>query len=182
MMHGVLNRYKASREDRYLSVDDLPMVEPTSLLKQAFKSSDEGNFQIILDYENNQIIRKANPMTSTKVVYHWAQQYLREAFSLNVPEIAYLLLLHENKVLPAQGRLEDVPVFGGAEITIVYIGKQRFGSESTLDPSSHHHALTIDHAGQRREESHGLYHARAPSQPGNNGGASSGFGQDDHRR
>ncbi len=36
-----------------------------------------------------------------------------------------------------------------------------------------HHASGIGHAGQNREESHGLYHARAPSQPGNNGGASS---------
>jgi hypothetical protein len=36
-----------------------------------------------------------------------------------------------------------------------------------------HHASGFGHAGQNREESHGLYHARAPSQPGKNGGASS---------
>ena len=171
-MHDILDRFKAKGGNPYLSVDDLPLVEPTSLLKQAFKSSDEGHFQIILDYEGNQIIRKANPMTSTKVVYHWAQQYLREAFSLHVPEIAYLLLLYENKVLPTEGRLEDVPVFGGAELTIVYLGKQRLGSGSTLDSSSHHYASTVDYTGQRGEESrHGLYHARAQSQPGNNGRA-----------
>jgi hypothetical protein len=99
-MHDVLDRYKKGNKKQYLSVDDLPLVAPTSLLRQAFKSSNEGEFQIILDYQENKIIRKANRMTATRVVYQWAQQYLREAFSLEVPDLANLLLLHENKVLP----------------------------------------------------------------------------------
>ncbi len=48
------------------------------------------------------------------------------------------------------------------------------------DAASHYQVLPIlprasgtGHAGQHREESHGLYHARASSQPGNNGEASS---------
>ena len=121
-------------------------------------------------------------MTPTRVVYHWAQQYLREAFSLDVPDLAHLLLLHESKVMPTLGCLEDVPVFGGAEIKIIFLERQRVVSTSTLDVSQRHHAPNVDHAGQRGEESHGLYHARAPSQPGNNGGASSGFGHAGQRR
>ncbi len=101
---------------------------------------------------------------------------------MNVPEIAHLLLLYENKVCPAQGRLEDVPVFGGAELTIVFLGKQRIGSESTLDKSPHHHTPTADNASQGGEESHGLYHARAPSQPGNNGGAFPNFDHGGQKR
>jgi hypothetical protein len=173
-MHDVHDQYKKNNKNSYLSVDDLPLVAPTSLLKQAYKSSSEGEFRLVLDYQDNQIIRTANPMTSTKVVYHWAQQYLREAFSLDVPDIAHILLLHEHKVLPTLGCLEDVPVFGGAEIEIIFLGKQRVVSASTVDPFQRQ-APTVDHAGQRGEESHGLYHARAPSQPGNNGGAASSF-------
>jgi hypothetical protein len=48
---------------------------------------------------------------------------------------------------------------------------------ATSDAALRYHALQIPrasgtgHAGQNREESHGLYHARASSQPGNNGEA-----------
>jgi hypothetical protein len=82
-----------------------------------------------------------------------------------------VILIHNQILLPMRGTLEEIPVLGGAEIMIIFMGEQRINSEHTSIQIMNPHAPDVDQDGHQREESHGLYHARAPSQPGNNGGA-----------
>ena len=194
-MHEVLKSHKTKDDGKFVGVDDLPLNEtlmeelPLSdarpavgdhppALRQSSKSTDMGEFHIRLGYQGSQIIRRVHARTPNRVVYHLGQQFLREAFALPITNLSCLLLIHNHALLAIDGHLEDHPVMNGAEIMIIYVpqpfenprGNEQFSSSSP-NSGSHNLPAAGDHAGHHREEGHSYNNARAPSQPGTNGGA-----------
>jgi hypothetical protein len=82
------------------------LSEQSKILKTSFKETDTGEFQIKLDYQGVQVIRRVNGSTPSRVVCHLAQQYLREVFSLRVDNLSDLLLLHRHHEMPVIGILD----------------------------------------------------------------------------
>ena len=200
-MQRMNDAYQRQSASKYVSVDDLSLGQRTPFRKRSHKENDDGEFKIRLNYQGDIVIRNANTRTLNRVVYYLAQQYLREVFSLNVDSFSKLLLIHRGTLLSLKGKLEDVPVVDGDEIMVIFRQdeEQRFNPRaSDGDQADHHreeshglyHAPAGDHADPHRVEGHGIYHApagdhadhhrvgshrpndaRAPSQPGNTGGA-----------
>jgi hypothetical protein len=189
-MHKVLKLYKTGMEGKYVDVDDLPLFgdlvgevpvagsrqaipfPDRSALRQSVKSVDRGEFTIHLGYQGSQVVRRVHAQTLNKVVYHMGQQFLREAFALPVESLSCLLLIHDHALLPIAGQLGDHPIMDGAEFMIIHVPQPFVGSLSNNRPNNLPNLPDGgDHAGHYPEGGHSLINARAPSQPGTNGGA-----------
>ena len=222
-MHRVYKQYldqKATKSDSEFVVSS---VDQNPNPKVIYEEKDT-NLQIKLDYNGIQVMRRVNATTTNRVVYHLAQQYLREVFALRVTNLSDLLLLHRHHEIPIDGNVGDIPILDGDEIMVMFrrwgnserTQRQpdlRFEDEDSDEDSSksegdgddywrecwpsrtgmrkgnpkrdfhkdgtrRNNRMNLDgvtsvgdHADHHREERHDLNHARAPSQPGTNGGA-----------
>jgi hypothetical protein len=222
-MHRVYKQYldqKATKSDAELVVSSVEQNQNSTVIYED-KDSD---LQIKLDYNGIQVLRRINVTTTNRVVYHLAQQYLREVFALRVANLSDLLLLHRHHEIPIDGNVGDKPILDGDEIMVMFrrwgnserTQRQpdlRFDDEESDEDSSKSEGdeddywrecwpsqtgmrrgnpkrdfhkdgtrrnnkknldevtSVGDHADHHREERHDLNHARAPSQPGTNGGA-----------
>jgi hypothetical protein len=236
-MHRVYKKYLSQKTPKSDEVHVVPSNDQHQIPNyEAMTSSHQetiyeemgtAEIQIKLDYNGIQVIRRVHGRTQNRVVYHLAQQYLREVFALQVANLSDLLLLHNHHEMPIDGSIDDIPILDGEEIMVMF---RRWGSsertqrqpdlrfhdeESDEDssksegdgddywtecwpsktgmrkgnPKSEYHkdgtrrsnkknkknldkvSSVGDHADHHREERHDLNHARAPSQPGTNGGA-----------
>jgi hypothetical protein len=177
-MHRV---YKSYLKQNTSKSDDVPVVslisEKSSPRQTSYEETDTGEIRIKLDYNGVQVVRQVKGMTQCRVVYHLAQEYLREVFALRVDNLSDLLLLHRHHEIPVVGIVDDIPILDGDEIMVMF---RRWGDN---DRTQRHPDLRFEedksdggssvgnHADYHREERHDLNHARAPSQPGTNGGA-----------
>ncbi len=106
------------------------------------------------------------------------QSYIDFTRMDNLEEV---LLIANNRVVPIEGCLEDVPIVEGDDVMIHYQTRnQRMTKLEQRDEEGRAGQFRIsggtstpsgNHAGYPRVESHSLNSARAPSQPGENGGA-----------
>jgi hypothetical protein len=187
-MHAVYNKYRKNASNpEELPVSSSRDQDPTRTT--IYDETDEGDIQIKLDYNGVQVIRRVKGKTLTRVVYHLAQQYLREVFALRVDNLSDLLLLHCHREVPVNGTVGDIPILDGDELMVMF---RRWGNTNRTQkqPDLRFDDDDLDggpsdgnHADYHREERHDLNHARAPSQPGTNGGASPSDGNhaDYHR-
>jgi hypothetical protein len=222
-MHRV---YKQYLDQKAIESDAQPMIPPVGgdqIPEEIYEERDT-DLQIKLDYNGTQVIRRVKATTSNRVVYHLAQQYLREVFAFRVNNLSDLLLLHSHHEIPFDGKVGEIPILDGDEVMVMFrrwgnsertqqhpdlrfeegdsdddspksegdgseywtecwpslTGMRRGNPKSDFNKdgtrrsnkrNSEKFSSVGDHADHHREERHDLNHARAPSQPGTNGGA-----------
>ncbi len=118
-MHRVYKQYldqKATKSDSELVVSS---VDQNQNPKVIYEEKDT-DLQIKLDYNGIQVMRRVNVTTTNRVVYHLAQQYLREVFALRVTNLSDLLLLHRHYEIPIDGNVGDIPILDGDEIMVMF--------------------------------------------------------------
>ena len=91
--------------------------------KIVYDEKDE-EIQIKLDYNGVQVVRRIKGRTTNRVIYHLAQQYLREVFALTVANLSDLILLVQrdsgnHRELPVNGIVADIPILDGDEIMVM---------------------------------------------------------------
>ncbi len=119
-MHRVYKSYLNQSASKSDDVNVVPLSEQSYLLKKSHEETETGKFQIKLDYQGDQVIRRVSGRTPSRVVYHLAQQYLKEVFSLRVDNLSDLILLHRHHEMPVVGNLEDIPILDGDEIMVLF--------------------------------------------------------------
>jgi hypothetical protein len=177
-MHAVYNRYQNQNSPKSDKVYLVPSNDQNQTRKTIYDETDLEDIQIKLDYNGVQVIRRVKGRTQTRVVYHLAQQYLREVFALRVDNLSDLLLLHRHREVPViDGIVDDIPIVDGDELMVMF---RRWGNNDRTqrqpdlrfeDDKLYGDSSDGNHTDYHREERHDLNHARAPSQPGTNGGA-----------
>jgi hypothetical protein len=164
--------------------------------KQSFKTTGEDGFEISLVYVDHVMYKFVDNKTPTMFLFRMALNFLSEIFSRQVDghpdHLSYIdfprmdnleevLLIANNRIVPIEGCLEDLPIVEGDEVKIYYQTRnQRMTKLEQREEDDRTEQLGIsggtsnpsgNHAGYPRVESHSLNSARAPSQPGKNGGA-----------
>jgi hypothetical protein len=164
--------------------------------KQSFKTNGGDGFEISLVYIDHVTYKNVDNKTPTMFLFRMALNFLSEIFSrqddghpdhqsyIDFPRMDNLeevLLIANNRVVPLEGCLEDVPIVEGDDVVIYYQTRnQRMTQLEQREEDGRAGPFRIsggtstpsgNHAGYPRVESHSLNSARAPSQPGNNGGA-----------
>lgn len=142
--------YPAGNHPRWRDVDSLPMMDFPSRkqLKKSYKDTDYG-FEIYLSYQGVLSSRVVNVNLPTRTLHRMAQSYLQDDFGFLLSSDNDLKLEFEGRQLTRMGVLEDVPIWAGAIIGVIYpikppvsgespsIPSARFGpGESRVDPSS----------------------------------------------
>jgi hypothetical protein len=115
---------------KYVGIDELPLGGKAP--KQSPNPDDTDDFKIVMAYQGNQVFRTAHPRTLNRVIYHVAQQYLRDVFAMRVDNLSSLLLLHKGEILSLVGKLADVPVENGDEIVVINLMQ-----EDTIEKDKH---------------------------------------------
>jgi hypothetical protein len=87
-MKRINELYQRQSASKYVSVDDLSLGERTPFRKRSHKETGDGQFEIKLNYQGNQVIRQAHRSTLNRVVHYLGLQYLREVFSLSIDSVS----------------------------------------------------------------------------------------------
>ncbi len=165
-MHRIGKKYHALKLPEFVSIDDLPLPEHGSPIRQAYKNEGNGEIQIKLEYEGSQIMRTVKANSPKLDLYHLAIEYLVDVFNLQVDRFEDLSLTYEGKDIHFRGCIDDIPILNGGTIVIQYQSQGH-----TSGPASPSSCRGGSSRGNHHDETHPLTGARAPGRPGTNGGA-----------
>ena len=110
-------------EDKYCSVDELPLVDgPTKgpEVKQSWKQSGPDRFEIQLVYYGVRTSRIVNDNMPVKTLFAMAIAVLNLEFGFGVEDDHDVDLIYSDTLMQRDGTLGSVPVLRGALIHIVF--------------------------------------------------------------
>ena len=171
-MHQVLKNHIEKMRTEFVGVDDLPLPSPMPQLRQAYKNEGNGEIQIRLEYEGSQVLRTVKANSPNLDIHHLAIEYLMDVFDQQVESFADFTLTYEANEIHFRGSIDEIPILDGGTIHIQYLSREnRTPRNQPSDPVSSSSCLGGSSRGNHQDETHPLTGARAPSRPGNNGGA-----------
>ena len=129
--------YPAGNDSRWRDVDSLPMMDSPSRkqLKQSYKETENG-FEICLSYQGVLSPRVVNANLPTRTLHRMAQIYLQDDFGFLLSSDNDLKLEFDGRQLTRMGVLEDIPIWAGAIVSVIYPIKPPVSGESPSIPSA----------------------------------------------
>jgi hypothetical protein len=158
-MHQVMKDYRDAESTgrnrtSYVDVDSLPIPSDGSSSRSPAPDGNDQAIEIILDYENNQVVRRIPTNSSNMNIHLLAVAYLMDVFDVMVTNIEDIIVTCDSQEIPFRGLISEFPILEGDVMEIALRIRTQDSRTPTRVPSKYPGGNSRSH--------------RASSRPGTN--------------
>ena len=116
---------------------------------------------IMLDYDNNRVVRRISKSSSNMNIHYLALSYLMEVFDILVTDITDVIVTSDSQEIPFHGLISAIPIKNGDIMEIAFRQRTLVPQTPNRVPSKYPGGSSRNYRG----ENHPLKGDRASSQP-----------------